>query len=233
LAAIGSEGLMGNKVVNISNIPGYGVKVSNGDILATQKQAGLDVMISKLAKTNDNVEVISEVLKESILKIDTSSLLRLISGKELGGTIKTTLLNAKQASANASDMTKSLYSLVQQVKNGKGSAGILLRDTTLASSLKAVMDHAKSASLNADKATANANDLVSSLSYAVNSGNGPLHVLLKDSAMGGDIKMSMENIRKGTAGFNDNMEALKHNFLLRGFFAKKEKQRQDSLKKTK
>jgi phospholipid/cholesterol/gamma-HCH transport system substrate-binding protein len=36
----------------------------------------------------------------------------------------------------------------------------------------------------------------------------------------------MENIKKGTDGFNQNMEALKHNFLLRGYFKSLEKQKQ-------
>ena len=36
---------------------------------------------------------------------------------------------------------------------------------------------------------------------------------------------SLDNIQKGTDGFNQNMEALKHNFLLRGYFKKQEKQR--------
>jgi phospholipid/cholesterol/gamma-HCH transport system substrate-binding protein len=33
----------------------------------------------------------------------------------------------------------------------------------------------------------------------------------------------MDNVQKGTAAFSENMEALKHNFLLRGYFRKQEK----------
>lgn len=35
----------------------------------------------------------------------------------------------------------------------------------------------------------------------------------------------MEHIEKGTEGFNENMEALKHNFLFRGYFKKLEKKK--------
>jgi phospholipid/cholesterol/gamma-HCH transport system substrate-binding protein len=33
----------------------------------------------------------------------------------------------------------------------------------------------------------------------------------------------MSNIEAGTAAFNQDMEALKHNFLIRGYFRKQEK----------
>jgi len=230
LAVIGSEGLMGNKVINITNVPGGGIKVSNGDLLATQRTVSLDAMILKLAKTNDNVEVISEILKNSILKIDSSSLFSILSNKDIGHSIQRTLFNAENTSANASEMTQGLNLAVRQIRNGKGAAGLLLTDTAFANSLKTILEHARIASINADKATSGANDLVSHLNEEINNGDGPLHVLLRDSVMAGNIKVSMENIKNGTAGFNDNMEALKHNFLLKGFFAKKAKQRQDSIK---
>jgi phospholipid/cholesterol/gamma-HCH transport system substrate-binding protein len=41
-----------------------------------------------------------------------------------------------------------------------------------------------------------------------------------------NLSISMENIKKGTDGFNQSMEALKHNFLLHGYFKNLEKQKQ-------
>jgi len=40
----------------------------------------------------------------------------------------------------------------------------------------------------------------------------------------------MKNINEGTDKFNDNMEALKHNFLFRGYFKKLERQEKKSQK---
>jgi phospholipid/cholesterol/gamma-HCH transport system substrate-binding protein len=39
------------------------------------------------------------------------------------------------------------------------------------------------------------------------------------------ISNSLDNIQKGTDAFSQNMEALKHNFLFRGYFRKLEKQK--------
>ena len=41
--------------------------------------------------------------------------------------------------------------------------------------------------------------------------------------MADDLDATMENLRKSSKGLNENMEAAKHNFLLRGYFKKKER----------
>ena len=46
-----------------------------------------------------------------------------------------------------------------------------------------------------------------------------------DGLMVMKLNSSLDNIQKGTDGFNQSMEALKHNFLLRGYFRKQEKKK--------
>jgi phospholipid/cholesterol/gamma-HCH transport system substrate-binding protein len=48
--------------------------------------------------------------------------------------------------------------------------------------------------------------------------------------MGNNLHATMVNLKKGSAGLNENMEAAKHNFLLRGYFKKKKKE-EDKKKK--
>ena len=59
----------------------------------------------------------------------------------------------------------------------------------------------------------------------INNGKGTINALLKDSMMVIKLNESLNNIQQGTDAFNQNMEALKHNFMLRGYFKKQEKQR--------
>jgi phospholipid/cholesterol/gamma-HCH transport system substrate-binding protein len=59
--------------------------------------------------------------------------------------------------------------------------------------------------------------------YKMNNGNGALSKLMNDEAFADDVDATMNNMKKATKGLNENMEAAKHNFLLRGYFNKKKK----------
>jgi phospholipid/cholesterol/gamma-HCH transport system substrate-binding protein len=64
----------------------------------------------------------------------------------------------------------------------------------------------------------------------VNHGHGIIARLLGDTSMGNNLHATMVNLKKGSAGLNENMEAAKHNFLLKGYFKKKKKE-EDKKKK--
>jgi phospholipid/cholesterol/gamma-HCH transport system substrate-binding protein len=57
----------------------------------------------------------------------------------------------------------------------------------------------------------------------VNSGTGTLGRLLRDSAIAKNLNQTMENLRRSSKGLDENMNAAKDNFLLRGYFNKKQK----------
>lgn len=72
------------------------------------------------------------------------------------------------------------------------------------------------------------------VAYKVNNGHGVLSRLLSDSGMGDNLHTTVVNLKKGSEGLKENMEAAKHNFLLRGYFKKKkrveEKKKKEQLK---
>lgn len=57
----------------------------------------------------------------------------------------------------------------------------------------------------------------------INSGNGTLGRLLQDSTIAENLNQTMANLKKSTKGLDENMQAAQHNFLLKGYFNKKEK----------
>jgi len=73
----------------------------------------------------------------------------------------------------------------------------------------------------------------------VNNGKGSLGKLINNDKMSNDLEKTISSanttvktINKAAGGLSDNMQAAKHNILLRGFFKKKEKKRiQDSTAK--
>lgn len=225
LAGIGTEGLMGNKIINITPVAGRSAEVEDGDLLRAQKMANMDEIIATLSKTNSNVASITEVLKGTVLRIDSSDILKLLNDKSIGVSLRSSLQNIHEATDNANQMTSGLNSVVTQIKNGKGAAGLLLTDTTTATNLKQAMVKIRAAGNNANNMTVQMNKMMKQLNHDLTNGRGPVHTLLEDSAMSHSITATMDNLQKGTDGFNQNMEALKHNFFFRGYFKKQEKQK--------
>ncbi|MGO4771855.1 MlaD family protein [Flavobacterium sp. W22_SRS_FK3] len=70
-------------------------------------------------------------------------------------------------------------------------------------------------------------------SHSMNNGNGALSKLIRDPGMADAMDNTLENLEKGTKGFSENMEAAKSNFLLRGYFKKKEKQKEEKIEEAK
>ncbi|KAF0194434.1 MAG: Uncharacterized protein FD166_3502 [Bacteroidetes bacterium] len=69
----------------------------------------------------------------------------------------------------------------------------------------------------------------------INSGAGTLGRLIDDSTFAENLNQTMVNLKSSSKGLDQNMEAAKHNILLRGFFNKKakaaEKKKQEAEKK--
>jgi phospholipid/cholesterol/gamma-HCH transport system substrate-binding protein len=71
----------------------------------------------------------------------------------------------------------------------------------------------------------------------INSGNGTLGRLIQDSTIAENLSKTMVNLESSTKGLDENMEAAKENFLLKGYYnrkakaaAKKKKDQEEQLK---
>jgi len=71
---------------------------------------------------------------------------------------------------------------------------------------------------------------VAEIMYKINNGNGTLSRFIEDSAISENINQMIINLREGTKGLDENMEAAKSNILLRGYFKKKEKEKAEKEK---
>ena len=83
----------------------------------------------------------------------------------------------------------------------------------------AILQSVKVTAENAAIATAE----IATLVKKINNGEGTLGRLIQDKTMADNIDKTIVNLKKRSKGLNENMEAAKSNFLLRGYFKKKEK----------
>jgi phospholipid/cholesterol/gamma-HCH transport system substrate-binding protein len=94
----------------------------------------------------------------------------------------------------------------------------------MAGDLKTAVSALKTTAVGSSNATSQLNEMLVSLRQDIEDGKGTVHVLLKDTTSASDLMKTMENVKNGTYSFSEDMEALKHNFFLRGYFRRQEKQ---------
>jgi phospholipid/cholesterol/gamma-HCH transport system substrate-binding protein len=226
IASLGTDGLIGNRVVNI--FPGLGeAPLANvGDVLPSQEEVSTDAMLRTLAHTNDNIAVIAEDLRLTIHHVNTSAqLTRLLDDLSLSNNLKASLQHlhetTEQTSALMSDITRTFAKATKQ----EGTLATLFTDTTMAGQLKQTLQNIQTVEGNAERLVQNLNQTISSVDKDLNQNKGTLGVLLRDTTLSNSLRHTLNNVEESTDALKLNMEALKHNFLFRGYFKKMEKQK--------
>lgn len=221
IASVGTDGLIGNKLININSQNAASPPVEEGDVLVSLRPIESDEMLRTLNITNENMAGISTDLKKITQKINNSNgLWRLLSDTTVVRDVKEAGKNLKNAGGKISQVADEAAELMNNVQHGKGLAGAVLSDSTLSKKLKIAVANIEEVSNRSVQLTTNLNDILKQVKY----GKGTAGVLVSDTAMERKLRMSIIHIEQGTQRFNENMEALKHNFLFKGYFKKLEKE---------
>ncbi len=225
-ASLGTDGLIGNRVVNI--FPGLGeaplAKV--GDVLPSQEEVNTDAMLRTLSHTNDNIAVIAEDLRLTIHHVNTSAqLTRLLDDLSLSNNLKASLQHLHETTEQTSALMSDLTQTFAKATKNEGTLATLFTDTTIAGQLKQTLQNIQTVEGNAGRLVQNLNQTISSIDKDLNQNKGTLGLLLKDTTLSNSLRHTLNNVEESTDALKLNMEALKHNFLFRGYFKKMEKQK--------
>lgn len=228
IVTIGTDGLVGNKVINIESEGSKSVMAAEGDILPSKKPVNTDEMLRTLYKTNNDIGIISENLKSTVDKINKSEALwKVLNNKDLSVHLSHSIENIEKASGEANMVVNQINQVVKKINYGHGLAGTIVNDTLMAVNLHGVLSNFRKMSERSDSLVAHLQKSISGIDKEISEGKGTVHSLLKDTSSARNFEKSLINIEKGTEGFYQNMEALKHNFLFRGYFRKLEKEKKE------
>ncbi|HZL52292.1 MAG TPA: MlaD family protein [Terracidiphilus sp.] len=132
--------------------------------------------------------------------------------------------SSQQAINNATLATAHLNSVSAKIDSGQGTVGALVNDKQLYANLQQSTATLQATMLQAQMATAHLN----SVSAKIDSGQGTVGALLNDKQLYANLQQStatlqatMLQAQTGVTDFKENMEALKHNFFLSGYFKKR------------
>ncbi|MEO1032759.1 MAG: MlaD family protein [Bacteroidota bacterium] len=229
IATIGSDGLVGNMIVNI--VPGNGKAraIENGDTIESFSKIGADDILSTLSVGSENAALLTvDLLKITTAMLEGEGTIGLLLNDTLmAQDLKQSVYNLKMASRGASNTIDELNEIVKSLKtDDKTLLGMVLNDTLSADKMKTIVNHLEISSNEINTILTNINTIVDDL----NSSEGAYHYMVKDTALVHHLEEIIKNINEGTYKFNQNMEALKHNFLTRGYFRKLERQEQRAAK---
>ena len=226
---IGSDGLIGNKIIIIYGGSKAAPAVKPNDILQNESALGTDEVMNTLQENNKNLLAITSDFKliSQRLANGEGTVGKLLSNDDLMNQLQSTAVTLQKASANIQLLTSNVADYSAKLQTKGVLANDLVSDTSLFKSLKSTAEQIRQASNNANALTNN----LKAVTEKINDSTNTVGVLLHDQQAADNLKATVENLQSGTQKFNENMEALQHNFLFRGFFRKKAKREKEQQKK--
>ncbi|MBK7303042.1 MAG: MCE family protein [Saprospiraceae bacterium] len=227
VATIGSDGLVGNMIVNI--IPGKDTEppVVSGDTITTFSRTSTDDLLNTFNVTNDNAAKLSA----NLLKI-TEEILNgegvlgtLLKDPKITSDLKETLNNLKTTSRMTTESMTTFNNLLHSLQKKNSVVGVL-QDSLVASQIKGTVSQVQSSVSKLDQVLENLNATILNLK----DGKGSINYLSNDPKLVNKIDRAVTNLdstlrqtHKAGKLLNENLEALKHNIFFRGYFKKQDK----------
>ena len=216
---VSTDGLIGNKILIIYGGSPQSAQVSDLDSLAVEKSLSSEDVINTLQQNNKNFLAITNDIKDISAKLakGEGTVGKLLTDDELYNHLNQAALSLQTTSNHAQQIASSLSAFSNKLNTKGGLVDQLTTDTTIFNSLR---NSATSLQLMSDSASA----FVNNLNRAITANNSPAGVLLNDKESATRLQETMKNLESGSKKLDEDLEALQHNFLFRGYFKKKNAQ---------
>ncbi len=226
-AFIGSDGLVGSKIVVIR--PGKSDHaIQDYDTINALSPADTQELLNIAKEVGMTTRSITEDLKLISARLNKGEGIfgELLKDGPMSIELRQTISALKKTSENASHVTENAQKLLEEVNNGDGLITKLITDTTYAQTFETTLTNIGEVGKNSKKMSEDLQNIITKM----NSGDNAISVLLADSAFANKLKGTLDNAKSASAKLDENMTALQHNFLLKGYF-KKQKKAEEKKKK--
>lgn len=227
VASIGSDGLVGSKIVVIR--PGKSSNVVNEeDTLNTVSPTDTQDILNLAKDVGENTRSLTADLSTIARRINEGKGIvgELLNDGTIAQEIRATVLNLRKTGTNTARASAELQTLVEQLRSGPGLLPMLVSDTGYATTFRTALTNIEKVSENAGEVSKGLEDLTAK----INDKNNAVGVLLADTAVADKLKETIENAAQASNKLDENMEALQHNFLFRGYFRKQERREEKAAK---
>ena len=195
-----SEGLIGNKIVDITPGNDSVQSVNDGDWLESIKPIEAEDILKSLKETGENAIIITKDVADIVSKVNQGD-----------GTLGQLINN------------NSLYSYVDSTMRGfSASAGLV---NNVLRNISSSVDIITTEVIPMTQKIRMITEDISAITNKMNSSESVVGTLLTDTAFANNLKglirnanQTTANLEQGSFSFSQNMEALKHNLLFKGYF---------------
>ncbi|NII27667.1 MCE family protein [Pseudoflavitalea sp. X16] len=227
-AKISAEGLIGNKIVVIYGGTQQAGAIEGGENLQVDEALNPDELLATLQTNNKNLaditadfKVVSKRLVEgqgslgALLRDDT-----LYRNLQITITsLRATVANLQTAARHSEQFTGSMADYTARLKTPGTLAGDLVTDTVIMTNLRTAMEQI-------NLATASTAAFMHTLDNAgekLEESDNAAGLLLNDEKTARDLRSTLQYLNSSSQRLDENLEALQHSFLFRGYFRRKAK----------
>ncbi len=202
-AGIGSEGIIGERVLIITQGSSNAPIVQDGQHLLSNEPLEPDMIMASLHTSATHAEVITNQLSQILIDVNSGegTIGKMIQDTTIAHNISETIANFKKSSQEL--------------------------DETIEVTKQNVFEFMEKLQLTAAK-TEIASQELGEIMTKINSGEGALGALINDTTLSTNLNQTVINLMQGTKGLDDNMQALRQNFFFRRYIRRIER---DELRK--
>ena len=220
-ASISTDGLVGNKIINIVAQKGVAAIAGSGDIILSKKNTDTEEMIRTLSVSNENVKKITDTLLLLVSSVKNSGNMRyFLDDPSLQLHFSNTLKLMNAGMDHFQQSSRQLEKMLNDIEAGKGDIGKLIKDTTLTAQLNNTIYSINEASDKLSTLIDTTERTIIMIQQRISDQNNPIGKLFNDTAMSNEIAAAVRHINLSAQHFNENMLALQQSIFLRKYFKK-------------
>lgn len=228
-ARISSNGLMGNKIIIIYDGTSTSPLVADNDFLETEKIYGAKDMLNMLDSSNRNLMTISKNIKNITSRMldGNGTISVLLNDSNLSHNLKSeitglesTLNHFRKTAEKSGDVMDNLVQFSSQLNKPGNSVNDIVTDTVIYNNLRNSITQLRESMYAITEFVNN----LEAASEQLHSNDNPAGVILNDKQAAENLKAAVKNLNAASKKLDEDLEAVQHNFLLRGYFKDKEKE---------
>lgn len=223
VASIGSEGIMGDKVVSISGGGTATASIADDDRIATVEPVELETLMATLTNTGQKAEqLVANLASLSQTIRDGRGVAgRLLTDTSMGKRFMRVMTDLETTSQATSNLAQDFTAVSNRIRSGQGTLGRLVMDDQLATDLDQLMDTLQASGTRAYRVT----NQLETFSRKLNNDQGVVGRLLTDTTLADNVDETLLRVRSTAESLNRTTERVNRSWFFNFLFGGKKRDR--------